>query len=155
MSLPHFWSTDWGKRFEHMQTVIQTIMRLDSFCMKRLKTLNSYQVFKIKNQKSKTYSGWCPFYSLANGTTLMQIQRPHGIFKGSASWDRKLKGTDSREFLNGKKTYLSPWSSPCIWLVIFCESTQQIFFLPQRLSHTVPNVLVDTLYSCKPLKGVV
>jgi hypothetical protein len=26
-------------------------------CMKRLRTLNSYQKFKIKNKKSKTYSG--------------------------------------------------------------------------------------------------
>jgi hypothetical protein len=33
MSLPHFWSTDGRKRsrFEHMQTVIQTSRRLDSF----------------------------------------------------------------------------------------------------------------------------
>ncbi len=38
------------------------------------RTLNSCQIFKIKNQKSKTYSGWCPFKGLSNGTTLMQIQ---------------------------------------------------------------------------------
>ncbi len=33
MSLPHFWSTVWQKRsrFEHMQTVIQTSKRMDSF----------------------------------------------------------------------------------------------------------------------------
>jgi len=33
MSLPHFWSTVLRKRsrFEHMQTVIQTSRRLDSF----------------------------------------------------------------------------------------------------------------------------
>ncbi len=32
------------------------------FCMKRLRTLNSYQIFKIKNKKQKTYSGWCPLW---------------------------------------------------------------------------------------------
>ncbi len=42
--------------------------------MERLKTLNSYQIFKIKNKKLKTYSGWCPFKGLSNDTTLMQIQ---------------------------------------------------------------------------------
>ena len=44
------------------------------FCMKWLRTLNSYQIFKIKNKKLKTYSGWCPFEGLSNDTTLMQIQ---------------------------------------------------------------------------------
>ncbi len=40
------------------------------FCKKQLRTLNSYQIFKIK----KTYSGWCSiFQGLSNGTTLMQI----------------------------------------------------------------------------------
>ncbi len=31
-------------------------------------------IFKIKNKKFKTYSGWCPFKGLSNDTTLMQIQ---------------------------------------------------------------------------------
>jgi hypothetical protein len=42
--------------------------------MKRLRTLNSYQILKIKNKKYKTHSGWYPFQGLYNGTTLMQIQ---------------------------------------------------------------------------------
>ncbi len=42
--------------------------------MERLRTLNSYKIFKIKNKKLKTYSGWCPFKVLSNDTTLMQIQ---------------------------------------------------------------------------------
>ncbi len=42
--------------------------------MKQLRTLKSYQNFKIKIKKLKTYSGWCPFPCLSNGTTLMQIQ---------------------------------------------------------------------------------
>jgi hypothetical protein len=42
--------------------------------MKRLRTLNSYQIFKIKNKKLKTYSSHCPFKGLSNGTTHMQIQ---------------------------------------------------------------------------------
>jgi hypothetical protein len=45
-----------------------------SFCMEWLRTLNSYQIFKIKNKKLKTYSGWCPIKGLSNDTTLMQIQ---------------------------------------------------------------------------------
>ncbi len=44
------------------------------FCMKRLRTLKSFQKFKIKIKKSKIFSGWCPFPGLSNGTTLMQIQ---------------------------------------------------------------------------------
>ena len=44
------------------------------FCMERLRTLNSCKIFKIKNKKLKTYSGWCPFKVLSNDTTLMQIQ---------------------------------------------------------------------------------
>jgi hypothetical protein len=36
--------------------------------------LNSFQIFKIKIEKSKTYSGLCPFQGLSNGATLMQIQ---------------------------------------------------------------------------------
>ncbi len=44
-----------------------------NFCMKRLKTLNSYQIFKIKNKESKTFCSWSPFQGLSNGTTLMQI----------------------------------------------------------------------------------
>jgi hypothetical protein len=42
------------------------------FCMKMLRTLNSYQIIKIRNKKIK--NGWCPFQGLSIGTTLMQIQ---------------------------------------------------------------------------------
>ncbi len=41
------------------------------FCMKHLRTLKSIQIFKSEIEKSKTYSGWCPFQGLFNGTTLM------------------------------------------------------------------------------------
>ncbi len=62
-------------RFEHMQTVIQTSMRRNHFCMKRLRTLNSYQIFKIKSKNPKTYRGCCcPFQCLSNCITLMHIQ---------------------------------------------------------------------------------
>ncbi len=30
-----------------------------NFCMKRLRTLKSFQIFKTEIKKSKTYSGWC------------------------------------------------------------------------------------------------
>ncbi len=61
-------------RQDSMQTVIRTSRRLDSFLHQGLRTLNSYQIFKIKNKKLKTYSGWCTFKGLSNGTNLMQIQ---------------------------------------------------------------------------------
>jgi hypothetical protein len=41
-------------RKESKQTVIPTSRRLDYFCMKRLRTLISSQIFKIKIKKSKT-----------------------------------------------------------------------------------------------------
>ncbi len=44
------------------------------FCMNRFRTLNSFQIFKIKIKKSRTYSGWCSFQGISNNTTLMQIQ---------------------------------------------------------------------------------
>ncbi len=42
--------------------------------MKRLRTLTLFQIFSTEIKKSKTYSGWCPFKGLSNGSTLMQIQ---------------------------------------------------------------------------------
>ncbi len=44
------------------------------FCMKRLRTLKSFKIFKSEIKKLKTYSGWCPFKGLSIDTTLMQIQ---------------------------------------------------------------------------------
>jgi hypothetical protein len=38
-------------RKDSKQTVIPTSRRLVHFCMKRLRTLNSSQIFKIKNKK--------------------------------------------------------------------------------------------------------
>ncbi len=43
------------------------------FCMKRLRTSKSFQIFKSEIKISKTYSGWCPFQGLSNGSTLMKI----------------------------------------------------------------------------------
>ncbi len=43
-------------------------------CMKQLRTLNYYQIFKFKIKKSKTYGDWCPFQGPSNGTTLIQIK---------------------------------------------------------------------------------
>jgi hypothetical protein len=36
--------------------------------------LKLFQIFSTEIQKSKTYSGKCPFKGLSNGTTLKQIQ---------------------------------------------------------------------------------
>jgi hypothetical protein len=69
-------------RQDSMQTVNRTSRRLDSFFMKRLRTLNSYQIFKIKNKKLKTYSGSCPFKELSNDTSLMQIQSGRTVLLG-------------------------------------------------------------------------
>jgi hypothetical protein len=44
------------------------------FCMKRLRILKSFKIFKSEIKKLKTYSGWCTFKGLSNDTTLMQIQ---------------------------------------------------------------------------------
>ncbi len=44
------------------------------FCMKRLRTLKSFKIFKSEIKNLKTYSSWCPFKGLSNDTTLMQIQ---------------------------------------------------------------------------------
>jgi hypothetical protein len=41
------------------------------FCMKRLRTLKFFQIFRSEIKTSKTYSGWCPFQGISNGTTLM------------------------------------------------------------------------------------
>ncbi len=59
------------------QHSMQTVKRAGGwvqFCMKRLRTLKLFQIFSTEIKKSKTYSGWCPFKGLSNGTTLMQIQ---------------------------------------------------------------------------------
>ncbi len=50
------------------------------FCMKRLRTLKSSQIFKSEIKKSKTYSVWCSFQGLSNGTTLMCLT-PYKILK--------------------------------------------------------------------------
>ncbi len=44
------------------------------FCMKWLRTLKSFKIFKSEIKKFKTCSGWCPFKGLSNDTILMQIQ---------------------------------------------------------------------------------
>ncbi len=41
------------------------------FRMKRLRTLKSFQIFKTKMKKSKTFSGWCLFEGLSNDTTVL------------------------------------------------------------------------------------
>jgi hypothetical protein len=48
-----------------MQTVIGTCRRLDSFHFEVISNIQDW------NKKIKTYSSWCPFQGLSNGTTLM------------------------------------------------------------------------------------
>jgi hypothetical protein len=53
VSLSHFWSTVWQKRFrfEPMQTMIQASRRLDSF-LQNFELLSSIQDQKVKNHKT-------------------------------------------------------------------------------------------------------
>jgi hypothetical protein len=44
-------------RLEHMQTVNRTSRRIGFNCMKRLRTLTFFKIFKSENKKFKTYSG--------------------------------------------------------------------------------------------------
>jgi hypothetical protein len=57
MSFAHLWNTVWRKRsrLALMQAVNGTCRRLHSFLhgAERLRTLNSYKIFKIKNKKIK------------------------------------------------------------------------------------------------------
>jgi hypothetical protein len=56
--IPHFWSTARRKRlrFEHMQTMIQTSRRLDSFLHEEAQ--NFELLSNIQNQKSKIKNLW-------------------------------------------------------------------------------------------------
>ncbi len=61
MSLPHFWSTVRQKRsrFEHMQTMIQTSRRLNSFlreAAQNFELTSKYSRSKIKNKKPMSFS---------------------------------------------------------------------------------------------------
>ncbi len=71
-SLPHFWSTVRRKRsrFEHTQTVNRTSSVRGPFAWSGLEL---WSCFKYSRSKLKTYSGWCPFQGLSNGSTLVQI----------------------------------------------------------------------------------
>jgi hypothetical protein len=59
------------ERQDSMQTVIRWSRRLDSFLHEAAQNFDVFQIFKIKIKKSKTYSVWCPFQGLSNGTTHM------------------------------------------------------------------------------------
>ncbi len=61
-------------RQDSMQTVIQTSRRLDSFLHEAAENFEVFSNIQEWIRKSKTYSGWCPFQGLSNGTTLMWIQ---------------------------------------------------------------------------------
>jgi hypothetical protein len=43
------------------------------FCLKA-QNLEVFSNIQDQNLKIKTYSDWCPYQGLSNGTTLMQIQ---------------------------------------------------------------------------------
>ena len=61
-------------RKNSIQTVIRTSRRgWIHFCMKRLRTLKSFKIFKSEIKKSKTYRGLCPFHGLFNDTTFRPI----------------------------------------------------------------------------------
>ncbi len=92
-----------------------------NFCVKRPRT---FQIFKCEIKKSKTYSGWCPFQGLSNGTlrsnlarwylyeetnvNLQSLNLPPGLhlFKGCSHFLDGDKGNVPR-----KKIAMSP--NPC------------------------------------------
>ncbi len=55
--------------------------------MERLRTLNSYKIFKIKNKKLKTYTGWCPFKGLSNDTNLRFQNGTAKSFSSDQKWN--------------------------------------------------------------------
>ncbi len=92
MPLPHLWNTVWRKKDRSLSTYNPWTEQAGDwvqFCMKRLRTLKLFQIFSTEIKKSKTYSGWCPFKGLSNGTNLIKIQSGrtvpltsrHGIVK--------------------------------------------------------------------------
>jgi hypothetical protein len=60
-------------RKDSTQTVFRKSWRLEAFYLKRLRTVKSFDIFKIKIKKSKTFSGSCPYQGLSDGTTLIRI----------------------------------------------------------------------------------
>ncbi len=52
----------------------RSIGGFEVFLNKRLRTLNFFQIFKIKIQKYKTYKGWCTFQGLSIGISLRLIK---------------------------------------------------------------------------------
>ncbi len=53
-------------RQDSMQNVFRTCRGWIHFCIERLRTLKSFQIFKTEIKKSKTYSGWCSFQGLSS-----------------------------------------------------------------------------------------
>ncbi len=53
-----------------VQPVCEKVVGLEVFLHEALRTLNSFQIFKIKIKKSKTYRGLCHFQGLSNGIPL-------------------------------------------------------------------------------------
>jgi hypothetical protein len=60
--------------FVHIQTVCRRSRRIGwIFVWSGLELWSLFKYSRLKFKKSKTYSSWCTFQGLSNGTTLMQI----------------------------------------------------------------------------------
>ncbi len=125
------------------------------FCMKRLRTLKSFKIFKSEIKKLKTYSGWCAFKGLSNDTTLMQIQsgrtvplRDHCFIEGLPVFKDQPKIRSwpiqrTRFIDNWSKTYRSfvafyyclPKNNICGILVIWVLS-QKVLKIYEQLSYS-------------------
>ncbi len=108
------------------------------FCMKRLRTLKSFQIFKSKNKKLRTYSGWCPSKGLSNDTTLMQIQSGRTV---------PLNASKKYRLSQRGKKILKQYLTECATIVISWVSQSYHFkncllgpYLPhkkcRRMSHS-------------------
>ncbi len=94
-------------------------------CMKRLRTLKSFKIFKSEIKKLKIYSGWCPFKGLS---TLMQIQSGRTVplkrslpGRGWWLWSRLAGGGAHREVGEGRGDGVLPvLLILLLWLMSSC-----------------------------------
>ncbi len=85
-------------RKDSIQTVIRTSRRLDSFLYEADQNFEVFFKYSKQIKKSKTFSGWCPFQGLSNGTTHMQGQSGRTVLL-KIQKDQKEKKTKWGPFL--------------------------------------------------------
>jgi hypothetical protein len=75
-------------RFVPIQPVIPTRTMIRGILYE---AAQNFEIFKIESKKKKTYSGWCPFLCLSNGSTFMKIQSSRTVpLKQASTLDTHL-----------------------------------------------------------------